>query len=70
MSRRSDGSYKCDRDGTDIENAGIDKAISVSDLDANGVPTVYHFCRVNGCAGKVLSKRNLADYLGTATGGR
>jgi hypothetical protein len=32
MSRRSDGSYKCDRDGTDIGNAGIDVAVPAVDL--------------------------------------
>jgi hypothetical protein len=62
MSRRSDGSYKCDRDGTDIGNAGIDVAVPAVDLDENGIPITYHFCRVNGCAKKVLSARNLADY--------
>lgn len=66
MSRRSDGSYKCDRCGVDVDNGRIQLCVPASDIDGNGNPVQYHFCRVNKCAGKVLSKRNLDDYLKAA----
>jgi len=66
MSRREDGSIRCDRDGTDVGNGGVDLAITVSDqvIDGQGYPAprVLHFCRENGCDRKVLSTRNLANY--------
>lgn len=69
----SDGSYSCDRCGTDVVNGGVIYCAVVSDLiEVNGATTVinYHFCRdreeggkkVQGCASKVLSKRNLQHY--------
>lgn len=62
MSLRSDGTYRCDRCGTKLENGGVHEAAILSDLDAEGRVIVLHFCRVNGCDRKVASKRNLADY--------
>lgn len=64
MSRRSDGTVRCDRSGRVLENGGVHEAITVTDLDPEtGGVIVYHFCRKDGCHRKVLSKRNLADHL-------
>lgn len=63
MSLRPDGTYRCDRDGTELENGGVHEAIVVADIDEEtGGTKVFHFCRVNGCHRKVLSARNLADW--------
>lgn len=64
------GKFKCDRCGTDVGNAAIDKCVIVSDLDPDnpGLVRNLHFCRENGCDKKVLSKRNL-KYRLEETGG-
>lgn len=63
MSANSTGGNECDRCGHDVGNGGIDKAVVVSDFTATGAIVNLHFCRENGCAGKVLSKANLASRL-------
>lgn len=70
MSRRADGSYRCDRCGTDVENGGVQVAAIVSDLDPDepGTVRVLHLCRAprdgapNGCVGNVLGPATLADW--------
>lgn len=65
MSLRADGKYRCDRSGRELVNGGVQECIIVTDLDPatdNTTTRVLHFCREDGCAGKVLSARNLADY--------
>lgn len=63
MSRRGDGRYYCDRDGTPLTNGGAHECAIVTRLNPEtGEPEVYHFCYENGCDRKVLSARNLADY--------
>lgn len=64
MSHLTDGSFACDRCGADIGNGDITHAIVVGDLDPDreGHVRNLHFCRENGCAGKVLSARNMAAY--------
>lgn len=73
MSLRPDGTYRCDRCGTDIENAGPDRAVTLSGADPFN-PTlqrVLHLCidfvtesgrTVQGCRDRVMSKRALANY--------
>lgn len=68
MSLRTDGTYRCDRCGTDIGNAGVDVAATISDLvhDEHNHPIpgrvrVLHLCRKNGCVTRVLTKRALAN---------
>lgn len=67
MSLRSDGKYRCDRCGADVGNGAVDQAAIVSDVD-QGAVRVLHFCRrpregaPHGCAGRVLSPSNLADW--------
>lgn len=78
MSLRPDGTYRCDRCDVDIENAGLDRATTVSSADPYnpGVQRVLHLCldrtepvegddktkKVQGCSDRVLSKRALAAY--------
>lgn len=67
MSLRSDGSYRCDRCGADVGNGAVTEAAIVSDV-SDGSVRVLHFCRIpvkgapHGCAGRLLSPSNLADY--------
>lgn len=70
MTRLPSGENRCDRCGFDVENAGIDKCIIVSDLEPSdaGMVRNLHFCRQNGCDKRVLSKRNL-KYLLEVDGG-
>ena len=68
-----DGKYVCDRDGVDVGNGGVQSALVVSDLDPDrpGMVRNLHFCRdreedgekIKGCAGKVLTSRNLEYYI-------
>lgn len=67
MSRRIDGAYRCDRCDGDIENGGIELAVTISDLTkdkkgaiVNGMPRILHLCRANKCDTHVLTKRALA----------
>lgn len=65
MTRNLREGNACDRCGADVGNAGVDKCVIVSDLDPDrpGMVRNLHFCRENGCSGKVLSKRNLRYLL-------
>lgn len=73
MSLRPDGTYRCDRCGTDVGNAGVTSAAIISDLqpDDPGSVRVLHLCREpqdgapNGCASHVLGPGTLADYTGS-----
>lgn len=70
MSLRSDGRYRCDRCGRELENGGAHESVIAADLDpVTGGTVTYHFGREEGCAAKVLSKRNLADLLDEGTPG-
>jgi len=68
VSLRSDGTYRCDHCGTDVGNGAVTEAAIVSDIEGGGV-RVLHFCRrprrgaPNGCAGHLLGRAALADYL-------
>lgn len=55
------GQYVCDRCGVDVGNGSIGLCCIVTDLDPEvpGIVRSLHFCRENGCCGKVLSSRNL-----------
>lgn len=65
MSLRSDGIYRCDRCGADVDNGSITAAAVVSDLDPDtGGIRLLHFCRPR-CVQAVLSADNLADYSKT-----
>jgi hypothetical protein len=79
VSLRPDGTYRCDRCDTDVENGSVQHAAVISDLQASdqaavaAVPVVYHLCRKpqkgapNGCASRVLGPTALAAYLKTRT---
>jgi len=76
MSRRSDGTYRCDRCGADVGNAAVTECAMVADiefLEDGPSPRNLHFCRVpndgapEGCAEHLLVPSNLTDYL-EATG--
>lgn len=72
MSRKNDGTYYCDRCGTDVDNASIYMCSILSDIDFDnaGVPVIRHFCRdrvsegtkIVGCTNKILTSRNLEYY--------
>jgi hypothetical protein len=66
VSRQADGTYACDRCGTDIGNGGIDEAAAVSDLELDadgnvvlGAIRVLHLCRKNKCVRHVMTRRAL-----------
>jgi hypothetical protein len=79
VSLRPDGSYRCDRCGTDVGNGSVQFAAVISTLepseqdDVAAVPVVYQLCRKpqtgapNGCAARVLGPAALADYLKART---
>lgn len=72
--RNPDGSYSCDRCGHDCGNGGVIDCVVVSALDPEnpGMVLNFHFDRDTvdeegkvtrkGCAGKVLSARNLEYF--------
>lgn len=78
MSLRSDGSYRCDRCGTDVGNGSAQEStvvVMVDLVDAGGLtvptPVTLNFCLQprpdfpRGCTGRVLSDSNLTDYRET-----
>lgn len=69
MSMKDSGKGECDRCGEDVGNAAVTECIVVGDLDPDnpGMVRNLHFCRKNGCDGKVLSARNLEHYTSTRT---
>lgn len=70
MSLRSDGSYRCDRCGSDVGNASVQMCAVISDLEPDDParPRVLHLCRQpqdgapNGCARHVLGPGTLSNY--------
>lgn len=72
--RLPDGSHVCDRCGESCGNGGVIDCLVVSGLDPEneGMVLNFHFCRDDkdeegkvirkGCAGKVLSARNLQHF--------
>lgn len=75
MSLRPDGSYRCDRCGADVGNAGVVVAAMVADLDPDDPTTVrnLHFCRIanagapDGCAAHLLTPANVAAWTAWRT---
>lgn len=81
MSLRADGRYRCDRCGHEFDNAGVQEAAKITDLDpATGGTTVQQldFCRdrpdpdnegkkIQGCRDRVLTKKALRNYHETRT---
>lgn len=73
--RNLDGTFSCDRCGASCGNGGVADCVVVSAMDPvhEGMVINFHFCRdreedgkaVKGCAGKVLSARNLQHYWST-----
>lgn len=69
MSLRPDGTYRCDRCGGDVGNGAVTECAVVSDTPDGLTHRVLHFCRQptrgapHGCAGRLLSPSNLANYL-------
>lgn len=70
MSLQLDGSYACDRCGTDVGNGGVDIAAVIADLhpDNPGIPRSLHLCRAErdgaprGCVGNVLGPQTLEHW--------
>lgn len=65
MSRRADGTDRCDRCDQLLPNDGIFSAAVASDLHPfrPGESRQLHWCRENGCAVAVLNPENLAAWL-------
>lgn len=65
MSRRADGSYRCDRCGQQLSNGGISDAAIVALLEPIKRTAVWqlHLCHINGCAAAVLDGEALADWM-------
>lgn len=65
MSRRADGTYRCDRCGADINKASISDAALIAVLEPTKRATVWHLhlCHVNGCTAAVLNDDALADWM-------
>lgn len=70
MSLRSDGTYRCDKCGTDVGNASVENAAKIADLDPDDPtrPRNLDLCREprtgapRGCAGLVLGPGTLANW--------
>jgi hypothetical protein len=70
VSLRPDGTYRCDRCGTDVDNGSVQAAAVISDLEPDDPsrPRVLHLCRASrdgaphGCVGNVLGPGTLANY--------
>lgn len=64
MSRRADGSYRCDRCGQPLKNGNVSEAAMVAVLEPTKRTAVWnlHFCHINGCAAAVLDADALADW--------
>jgi hypothetical protein len=69
VSRRTDGTFHCDRCDALLANDGIFSAVIAADLHPMrpGEMRQLHFCRVNGCSLTLLSPENLTAWL-TAEG--
>lgn len=73
MSRRPDGTCRCDRCGVGVGNGGVRQAAVISDVDPEDprIPRFLHLCRAprdgapTGCVGYVLGPGTLADYTET-----
>lgn len=75
MSAHADGSFTCDKCGTDCGNGGVYDALVVSDIKVEDTMVVnLHFCRgryddqgayTAGCDGAILSPSNMANFLAT-----
>lgn len=64
MTLRTDHTYRCDRCGADVGNAGVQVCAIVTRLSPEtGAVEQLHLCP--DCTGKVFTKRALADYLNT-----
>lgn len=78
MSRRPDGTYRCDRCGADVGNGGVQSAAVIADTDPADPTSLrhLHLCldrtgeggtTVHGCRDRVLTRRALANYHETRT---
>lgn len=73
MTLRPDGTYRCDRCGADVGNAGVYMCAVISDIEPGNPnqPRVLHLCRQprdgapNGCARHVLGPGTLANLTET-----
>jgi hypothetical protein len=78
VSLRDDNTYRCDRCGTDIGNAGPDRAAHINDTEPDDprIPRRLHLCldrpdpdspgkTIQGCRDHVLTGRALRNYLKT-----
>ncbi len=75
MSRRPDGSYRCDRCGTDVGGGGIHQCVSVVILNPDDPGDIWHlhfclprpdpdddFATLPGCRDVLFTRRDLADF--------
>lgn len=73
MSLQPNGSYVCDRCGADVGNGGVDQAARIADTDPQDATRLrsLHLCLdrigtdgniIQGCRGRVLTKRALRAY--------
>jgi hypothetical protein len=73
VSLRADGTYRCDRCGTDVGNGGVQQAALIADLEPDDPTRLrhLHLCRQprdgapRGCAGNVLGPGTLANLTTT-----
>jgi hypothetical protein len=75
MSLRPDGSYRCDRCGVDVGNAGVDQCTHVMTLNPDDPGDIqhFHFClprpdpdnegqMLPGCRDQLLTDEVLANF--------
>ena len=76
MSRRTDGTWRCDRCGTELPNEGVRTAVMISDMietDDGVEPRMLQLCRdrpdpddpgktIQGCRDRVLTRKALRNY--------
>lgn len=75
MSLRLDGIYRCDKCGTGVGNASVDKATFISMVNPDDPVESWrlHLCTEpregapNGCTGNALGPGTLADFYETRT---
>jgi hypothetical protein len=67
VSRRTDGTYRCDVCDVDVGNGSVHQAAVIVDLDPD-VPyqtRQLHLCRINGHAAQLLSAEALPAWTAT-----
>lgn len=71
MSRRADGTYRCDVCDVSVGNGSVFQAAVIVDMDPDrpNQSRQLHLCRINGHAGELLAEGNLPAWYAARDGG-